>query len=89
MVEVKSITHTNSTLDGVLFVSSGSIGGAMPDGSLSSESPLAINFSDLQVYNDNWREMAHIDFVAVPLCRYRKFDSSIPGPPGPSDCFEE
>jgi len=30
---------------------SGSLGGAMPDGGLSSESPLAIHFTDFNVYN--------------------------------------
>jgi hypothetical protein len=36
---------------GVLLGASGSIGGAMPDGSSSSESPLAIRFTDFTVFN--------------------------------------
>jgi hypothetical protein len=36
---------------GVLLGGSGSIGGAMPDGGSSSESPLAIHFTDFTVYN--------------------------------------
>jgi hypothetical protein len=31
--------------------SSGNMGGVMPDGSLSSESPLAVHFNDFTVYN--------------------------------------
>lgn len=36
---------------GVLLGGSGSMGGAMPDGSSSSESPLAIHFTDFTVFN--------------------------------------
>ena len=35
----------------VLLGSSGSIGGAMPDGSFSSESPLAITYTEFTLYN--------------------------------------
>lgn len=36
---------------GVLLKSTGSFGGPMPDGSNSSESPLAIHYADFQVFN--------------------------------------
>jgi len=41
---------------GVLLGGSGSMAGAMPDGSSSSESPLAIHFTDFTVYNKDTTE---------------------------------
>jgi len=58
-------------LPGVLLGPSGSIGGAMPDGSSSSESPLAIHFTDCTLYN---QDTASIDDRQYGLME-RKFDS--------------
>ncbi len=41
-----------TNIPGVGLGGSGSMGGEMPDGSLSSESPLAIRFTDFYVYQD-------------------------------------
>ncbi|MFT4848674.1 MAG: hypothetical protein ACI83B_001209 [Sediminicola sp.] len=46
--------YSNGTkkIPGVRLGGSGSMGGLMPDGGFSSESPLAINYTDFQVYQD-------------------------------------
>lgn len=56
---------------GVLLGGSGSMGGEMPDGSFSSESPLAIHYTDFTVYN---KDTASIDDRQYTLME-RKFDS--------------
>lgn len=56
---------------GVRLGGSGSIGGAMQDGSSSSESPLAIHFTDLYVYNDNSEELTDREYTL----RERRVDS--------------
>jgi hypothetical protein len=43
--------HGTTEAPGVLLDCSGTMGGAMPDGSFSSESPLAIHFTDFTVFN--------------------------------------
>ena len=65
---------------GVYLDGTGSIGGQMPDGSSSSESPLAIEFSDFVVFTgattfDNYRNTLVIDSltsVLVDSCRNSK-----------------
>ncbi len=56
---------------GVRLGGSGSIGGAMPDGSSSSESPLAIHFTDLYIYDDNSKELSDREYTL----RERRIDS--------------
>lgn len=50
---------------------SGSMSGAMPDGSSSSESPLAIHFTDLHVNNDNSKKLTDSEYAL----RERQIDS--------------
>jgi hypothetical protein len=57
---------------GVLLRGSGSFGGDMPDGSSSSESPLAIHFTDFTVYNKDTRQQNNFDsltMAVVSKCR--------------------
>jgi len=56
---------------GVLMVGSGSIGGAMPDGSSSTESPLAIHYTDFTIYNKETLSIEDREFTLME----RKFDS--------------
>jgi hypothetical protein len=56
---------------GVLIGSSGSMGGAMPDGSFSSESPLAIHFTDFTVFNKDTTTLDDRQYTLME----RKFDS--------------
>ena len=56
---------------GILMGGSGSMGGAMPDGSSSSESPLAIHFTDFTFYN---KDTVSIDDRQFTLME-RKIDS--------------
>ena len=59
---------------------SGSMGGVMPDGGFSSESPLAIHYTDFQVYPDtidryNFKEERKLDSLTTTLveeCRKLK-----------------
>ena len=43
----------------------------MPDGSSSSESPLAIHFTDLYIYDDNSKELSDREYTL----RERRIDS--------------
>ena len=52
---------------------SGSIEGAMPDGSSSSESPLAIHYTDFYIYNGNVKELTDRD--SKYTLQERKIDS--------------
>ncbi|HWY37225.1 MAG TPA: hypothetical protein VNY73_01605 [Bacteroidia bacterium] len=56
---------------GVLMGGSGSMGGEMPDGSSSSESPLAIHFTDFTIYNKNTATLSDRQYTLTE----RKFDS--------------
>jgi hypothetical protein len=70
----------------VEFRGSGSLGGAMPDGGLSSESPLAIHFADFNLYNKDINDQDEItDYklkqqfdsltnVIVNKCRQKQTD---------------
>ncbi len=49
---------------GVQLSGSGSIGGAMPDGSSSSESPLAIHFTDFYVHSGSSNEFTNKEYTA-------------------------
>jgi hypothetical protein len=50
--QYKNYSNGTKNIPGVRLGGSGSMGGAMPDGGFSSESPLAINYTDFQVYQD-------------------------------------
>lgn len=74
--EVISTANTNN-IKGVELLSTGSIGGAMPDGSMSSESPLAIHFADFIVYNGNdstttFSQLDSLTNTLVTQCRGKK-----------------
>jgi hypothetical protein len=56
---------------GVLMSGSGSMGGEMPDGSFSSESPLAIHFTDFIIHNNDNTSPDERQFTLVE----RKLDS--------------
>ena len=65
--QYENYTDGTKNIPGVRLGGSGSIGGAMPNGGTSSESPLAIHFTNFQVYQDT---IDKYDFEGE-----RKFDS--------------
>jgi hypothetical protein len=65
--QYENYSDGTKNIPGVRLGGSGSIGGAMPNGGSSSESPLAIHFTDFQVYQDT---IDRYDFKEE-----RKFDS--------------
>ena len=65
--QYENYSDGTKNIPGVRLGGSGSIGGAMPKGGSSSESPLAIHFTDFQVYQDT---IDRYDFKEE-----RKFDS--------------
>ena len=74
--------HSDGTksFPGVRLAGSGAIGGVMPDGSSSTESPLAMRYSELEVYQDtlnsyNFKEQQKFDTLMKDLvneCRKLK-----------------
>jgi hypothetical protein len=50
--QYENYSNGTKNIPGVRLGGSGSMGGAMPDGGFSSESPLAIHYTDFQVYQD-------------------------------------
>lgn len=65
--QYENYSDGTKNIPGVRLGGSGSMGGAMPDGGFSSESPLAIHYTDFQVYQDT---IDRYDFK-----KERKFDS--------------
>jgi hypothetical protein len=65
--QYENYSNGTKNIPGVRLGGSGSMGGAMPDGGSSSESPLAIHYTDFQVYQDT---IDRYDFKEE-----RKFDS--------------
>lgn len=71
IMQYENYTDGTKNIPGVQLGGSGSMGGAMPDGSSSSESQLAIHFTDLYVYNSNSREFSDREYTL----RERRIDS--------------
>jgi hypothetical protein len=65
--QYENYSNGTKNIPGVRLGGSGSMGGAMPGGGSSSESPLAIHYTDFQVYQDT---IDRYDFKEE-----RKFDS--------------
>lgn len=65
--QYENYSDGTKNIPGVRLGGSGSMGGAMPDGGFSSEPPLAIHYTDFQVYQDT---IDRYDFKEK-----RKFDS--------------
>ncbi|MEM8584102.1 MAG: hypothetical protein AAGF87_07535 [Bacteroidota bacterium] len=63
IMQYENYTDGTKNIPGVQLVGSGSMGGAMPDGSSSSKSPIAIHFIDLYVYNSNSREFSDREYI--------------------------
>ncbi len=69
IMQYENYADGTKNIPGVQLGGSGSMGGAMPDGSSSSESPLAIHFTDLYVHNS--RELSNREYTL----RERQIDS--------------
>jgi hypothetical protein len=59
----REIASQHDSSKGISHGGTGSIGGAMPDGSISSESPFAIHFADIYVYNVNAKVRTDREFT--------------------------
>jgi hypothetical protein len=70
--QYENYSDGTKNIPGVQLGASGSMGGEMPDGSFSSESPLATHFTDLYVYNDDTHEMTDREYTL----QERKIDST-------------
>ena len=62
--QYENYSNGSKNIPGVSLGGSGNIGGEMPDGGSSSESPLAIHYTDLYVYN-NSKELIESEFVLL------------------------
>lgn len=69
--QYENYSDGTKNIPGVRLGGSGSMGGEMPDGSFSSESPLAIQFTDLYVYRDSTNQMSDREYSL----QERKVDS--------------
>ena len=69
--QYENYSDGTKNIPGISLGGSGIIGGAMPDGGSSSESPLAIQFTDLYVYNNYSKELED----RVYTLRERRIDS--------------
>lgn len=69
--QYENYSDGTKNIPGVRLGGSGSMGGEMPDGSFSSESPLAIHFTDLYVYRDSTNQMSDREYSL----QERKVDS--------------
>jgi hypothetical protein len=71
IAELLQYQKGRENVPGVLLSGSGSFGGAMPDGSSSSESPLAIHYADFQVFTKDTASVSD----QIAFRREQEFDS--------------
>jgi len=70
--QYENYSDGTKNIPGVRLVGSGSIGGAMPNGGFSSESPLAIRYTDFKVYQEtidmyDFKEERRFDSLTTAL----------------------
>ena len=63
IIQYKNHTDGTKNISDVQLGGSGSMTEAITDGSSSSESPLAIHYTDLYIYNSNSRELSDIEYT--------------------------